>query len=89
VGEDERVTLTVSAGQQTIDVPDVTGLDEDSAREQLETAGFQVEATDEPTSDPTQDGLVLRQSPAGTTALRRAVSSPSSSLVSADGFRAF
>jgi eukaryotic-like serine/threonine-protein kinase len=69
VGEDERVTLTVSAGQQTIDVPDVTGLDEDSAREQLETAGFQVEATDEPTSDPTQDGLVLRQSPAGTTAL--------------------
>jgi hypothetical protein len=69
VGEDERLTLTVSAGQQKIDVPDVTGLDEDSAREQLETAGFQVEATDEPTSDPTQDGLVLRQSPAGTTAL--------------------
>lgn len=71
VREDARVTLTVSSGQRKIDVPDVTGLDEDSAREQLEAAGFQVEATDEPTTDPMQDGLVLRQSPAGATALEK------------------
>ena len=71
VREDARVTLTVSSGQQKIDVPDVTGLDEASARQQLEAAGFEVEAADEPTTDPTQDGLVLRQSPAGATALAK------------------
>jgi len=62
------VTLTVSTGPQKLDVPDVTGLDEDSARQQLEAAGFQVQVNDEPTTDPGQDGLVLRQSPAGASA---------------------
>jgi serine/threonine-protein kinase len=59
------VTLTVSSGPQRMDVPDVAGLDEDSARQQLVAAGFQVEVTDEPTADAAQDGLVLRQSPSG------------------------
>jgi beta-lactam-binding protein with PASTA domain len=65
VGEHARVTLTVSTGPQKVEVPDVTGLDEESARQQLEAAGFQVQVSDEPTTDPAQDGLVLRQSPAG------------------------
>jgi beta-lactam-binding protein with PASTA domain len=68
VREHARVTLTVSTGPQKIDIPDVTGLDEDSARQQLEGAGFQVEVTDETTTDPAQDGLVLSTSPAAASA---------------------
>ena len=71
VREHARVTLTVSSGPQKVDVPDVTGLDEESGRQQLEAAGFQVAATEEPTTDPTQDGLVLRQSPTAATALAK------------------
>jgi serine/threonine-protein kinase len=59
------VTLTVSTGPALVDVPDVTGLDEESARLELEAAGFQVRVTDEPTTDPAQDGVVVRQSPTG------------------------
>jgi eukaryotic-like serine/threonine-protein kinase len=68
VREHGRVTLTVSTGPQKIDIPDVTGLDEDSARQQLEGAGFQVQVNDEPTTDPAQDGLVLSTSPAAASA---------------------
>jgi beta-lactam-binding protein with PASTA domain len=59
------VRLTVSAGPATIDVPDVTGLDEAAARTELERAGFQVRVTDESIADPAQDGVVLRQTPPG------------------------
>jgi len=68
VREGARVTVTVSSGPAELDVPDVTGLDEASAREQLEAAGFEVEVTDEPTTDTAQDGLVVRQSPSAATA---------------------
>ena len=61
----ERVTLTVSAGPADIDVPNVTGLDEASARLELERAGFQVRVIDESIADPAQDGVVLRQAPSG------------------------
>lgn len=67
--EKGRVTLTVSSGPERVEVPDVTGLDEQSARAQLEGAGFEVATSDEPTSDPTQDGSVLRQTPAGGSSL--------------------
>jgi serine/threonine-protein kinase len=59
------VMLTVSAGPDLVDVPDVTGLDEESARLELETAGFQVRVASEPTTDPAQDGVVIRQTPLG------------------------
>jgi beta-lactam-binding protein with PASTA domain len=63
----EPVTLTVSSGPAAVLVPDVTGLDEQSARSQLESAGFEVMTVDEPTSDAAEDGLVVGQSPgAGT-----------------------
>jgi serine/threonine-protein kinase len=58
------VRLTVSSGRATIDVPDVTGLDEQSARLELENAGFVVRVTDETTTDPAQDGIVVGQAPA-------------------------
>lgn len=61
------VTLTVSAGPQTVVVPDVVGLDEASARARLETAGLTVTVTYEPTTDTDADGTVVAQMPgAGT-----------------------
>jgi beta-lactam-binding protein with PASTA domain len=62
------VRLAVSTGPQTVDVPDVTGLDEDAARSELEDAGFEVRVVDQETTDPTEDGVVLAQEPAGGTA---------------------
>jgi beta-lactam-binding protein with PASTA domain len=67
LAEKGRVTLTVSSGLERIDVPDVAGLDEETARAELESAGFDVRVSYEPTSDPTLDGSVLRQTPAGGT----------------------
>lgn len=40
--EGDTVELTVSKGPRMIDVPDVTGQDVDSARDELEEAGFEV-----------------------------------------------
>jgi beta-lactam-binding protein with PASTA domain len=60
-----RVRLTVSTGPAKVAVPDVTGLDEASARQELERAGFQVQVTDESVTDPAEDGVVLRQTPSG------------------------
>lgn len=69
-----RVRLTVSAGPATVEVPDVSGLDEAAARSELERAGFRVQVMDEPTTDPAQDGTVLRQTPeAGSSAREGAV----------------
>ena len=40
--EGQTVTLTLSKGQEMVEVPDVGGMDEDEAREELENAGFEV-----------------------------------------------
>jgi beta-lactam-binding protein with PASTA domain len=61
------VRLTVSSGPATVAVPDVTGLDESSARARLRALGFRVETVDEPTGDPGEDGLVIAQDPLGGT----------------------
>jgi serine/threonine-protein kinase len=58
------VQLDVSAGTQTVDLPDVIGLDEESARSQLDDAGFEVRIVEQPTSDPAEDGVVLTEQPA-------------------------
>ena len=63
--ESGRVTLRVSSGPALVDVPDVTGLDEQAARLELENAGFEVRVIDEPTSDPAEDGTVVGQTPLG------------------------
>lgn len=54
--------LEVSAGQ-TVDLPDVSGMDEESARSQLEDAGFEVRIVEQPTRDPSEDGVVLTERP--------------------------
>jgi serine/threonine-protein kinase len=44
-------------------MPDVTGEDEASATEDLEAAGFDVQAVDQETTDESEDGLVVGQDP--------------------------
>jgi beta-lactam-binding protein with PASTA domain len=61
--EGGTVTLQVSTGPSGVAIPDVVGLMETAAVQELEAAGFTVRVVDEPSTDPTQDGLVLRQSP--------------------------
>lgn len=59
------VTLSVSKGPKTVEVPDVTLQPIADARTALRAAGFKVSVIREDTSDPTLDGIVLRQDPAG------------------------
>ncbi len=61
------VTLSVSKGPTTVEVPDVTGLDVASARQTLRAAGFRVTLTTSDTEDESLDGLVASQSPLGQT----------------------
>ena len=44
-------------------IPDVTGEDESSATQDLEAAGFNVQAVDQETTDESEDGLVVGQDP--------------------------
>jgi serine/threonine-protein kinase len=60
------VTLSVSRGPTTAAVPDVTGQDVTVARATLENAGFRVRESLEDTDDPSLDGIVSSQDPAGT-----------------------
>jgi beta-lactam-binding protein with PASTA domain len=59
--EGATVALHVSSGPAPVDVPDVVGLDEESARLELENAGFTVRVVVEPTDD----GIVVGQAPPG------------------------
>jgi eukaryotic-like serine/threonine-protein kinase len=53
----------------TASVPGVVGEDKDSAKSDLQSAGFKVSTVDQPTGDQGQDGMVVDQSPpAGTNA---------------------
>jgi eukaryotic-like serine/threonine-protein kinase len=65
------VVLRVSSGPAAVDVPDTTGLSESSARQQLTGAGFQVDSVDQSVSDPSQDGMVVDQTPAGGTSAHK------------------
>jgi hypothetical protein len=64
------VSLRVSTGPALVTVPDVTGLDEGAARAALRGDGFQVEVVDQATDDSSQDGVVIDQSPTGSTDAR-------------------
>ncbi len=59
------ITLTVSRGPQTVAVPDVTSLDRDTAVATLQDSGFEANVAQEDTEDPSLDGVVLSQDPAG------------------------
>ena len=61
------VTLTVSKGPTKKPVPPVTTLDKDTAVSTLKDSGFKVKIVPQDTSDPTQENIVLDQSPAAGT----------------------
>jgi eukaryotic-like serine/threonine-protein kinase len=63
VNKGSRVTITISKGEPKVDVPGVTSLSRNEARSQLESAGFKVKVKEKETVDPTQDGIVIDQSP--------------------------
>jgi eukaryotic-like serine/threonine-protein kinase len=65
----ESVRINVSTGQAAgggtsgAAVPDVTGLIENDAVSELEAAGFTARVVPEPTPNPDEEGVVLRQQP--------------------------
>jgi serine/threonine-protein kinase len=61
------IQLSVSKGPKQSTVPDVTSQDEESARSTLQAAGFKVTVTRQEVTDPGLDGIVLSQSPTGST----------------------
>ncbi len=62
VDEGTQVTLRVSQGVETAEVPDVLQQSEESARQELQDAGFEVQMTEAP-SDDTEEDLVSDQNP--------------------------
>ncbi len=63
-----KITLTISKGTETIDVPNVTGKTESDARSILQNAGFSVSVTRTPSST-VDTGYVISYSPTGRQAL--------------------
>jgi beta-lactam-binding protein with PASTA domain len=61
----QAVTLSVSTGPALVSVPDVVGLEEQAARNELEAAGFEVEVVEQATDVVEEGGVVLAQNPAG------------------------
>jgi beta-lactam-binding protein with PASTA domain len=65
----DHMLVTVSSGPhrptiQSITVPDVTGEDETAATQDLHSAGLTVRVIDQNTTDPSEDGVVIKQTPA-------------------------
>jgi eukaryotic-like serine/threonine-protein kinase len=71
VDEGTDVTIAVSLGPpreaeaETVSVPNVVGLDEQSAAVELSAAGLGVRRSEETTTEEGQDGVVVGQSPRG------------------------
>jgi beta-lactam-binding protein with PASTA domain/predicted Ser/Thr protein kinase len=68
VQQGARVTYIVSRGPEPpseVEVPDVTGLDANTATQRLRQEGFNVSQSSEAVADPSRDGQVIRQSPTG------------------------
>jgi eukaryotic-like serine/threonine-protein kinase len=61
----ERVTITVSSGPETVDVPSVVGLPAGQATAQLRAAGLTPVRRERSVSDESQDGMVVEQQPGG------------------------
>ncbi|HEX4930489.1 MAG TPA: PASTA domain-containing protein, partial [Gaiellaceae bacterium] len=66
-GKGSTVTLQVSQGPATSQVPDVTSQTEADARAQLQESGFDVSVVEEIVADETLNGRVLSQDPEGGT----------------------
>jgi len=65
-----RITLSVSKGPSTSQIPEVTGQVQADAVQLLKGAGFNVAVVKEAVTDPSQDGVVISQTPAGGTAAK-------------------
>jgi eukaryotic-like serine/threonine-protein kinase len=63
VDEGSRVTIAVSEGPKTVEVPDVTGLSPDAATARLRAAGLEAARRPRPTTNPDEDGVVIEQRP--------------------------
>jgi eukaryotic-like serine/threonine-protein kinase len=61
------VSLTISKGPQSTQVPDVTNLDVGTATQDIQAANLKVRVAYVSTTDPTQDGIVQNQNPVGGT----------------------
>jgi len=59
------VTITVSTGPSSTAVPNVVGEEKNTAKDDLQNAGFHVDVQTVPVTDPTQDNLVQDQNPDG------------------------
>src|SRR5436190_8575212 len=59
------VTMFVSTGPQTVDVPNVVGQTQAQASQTLQQAGFQVFVSQQATNNPGENGRVLAQHPSG------------------------
>ncbi len=62
---DDGSTVKVTLASGSNEIPDVTDLLEDDARQELEDAGFDVTVQEEDVTDETQDGKVQSQTPGG------------------------
>jgi serine/threonine-protein kinase len=62
-----KVTLSVSKGPTASQVPDVTGQTQADAVSLVKGAGFVVAIVPQPVTDPSQDGVVISQTPTGGT----------------------
>jgi serine/threonine-protein kinase len=65
VDKGSTITLTVSKGPATIQVPDVQNQDQATAESLITGAGLTPAVTFVPVTDPSQDGIVISQNPAG------------------------
>ena len=63
--EGQTVSLTLSAGPALAKVPGVIGLDDVTAADVLEAAGFEVRIREELTRDIEEDGIIIDQEPSG------------------------
>ncbi len=66
-GKGSTISLTVSNGPKTAPVPDVTSYDLGLAQQTLQASGFKSTIVYQAVTDPSQDGVVLAQSPTGGT----------------------
>ena len=64
-GPTGATTTVVTTTETEATVPDTVGQDEATAQATLEGAGFAVRVVDQPTTSTEQDGIVVRQAPAG------------------------
>jgi eukaryotic-like serine/threonine-protein kinase len=67
VPKGSKITLSVSKGPGTTQVPDVRGQNQTDATALLQGAGFQVAVIYQPVNDPGSDGIVIAQDPIGGT----------------------